>query len=96
MKKDFWGIQEPGMVFMSNQDKELKQALSTVFPTGSEAHCCQHLADNIQKDFGLACRHLFWQVAKASIEDGFRIVIDKIKEHRSAAKQYLQKTPSHE
>jgi zinc finger SWIM domain-containing protein 3 len=94
MKRDFWGIEEPDMVFMSDRDKGLKQALSTVFPDGHSACCCQHLADNVQKEFGLACGQLFWSTAYAMTKDKFDIALEKIGEQKATAKQYLKKIPA--
>jgi transposase-like protein len=48
-----------GIVFISNQNKSLQEAVYKVFPLAYHSHCCQHLADNIQKHFDLACQKLF-------------------------------------
>jgi hypothetical protein len=40
MKDDFWGIEELGLVFMSDRDKRLYQAIEMVFPSGYAVYYC--------------------------------------------------------
>ncbi len=65
MKLSFEEVGSEGMVFISDRDKGLQTAVHEVFPESYHSHCCQHLADNVQKHYGLACRNLFWGAANA-------------------------------
>ena len=86
MKENFYDIEEPGVVFMSDQNKRLQQAIKTVFPSGYEAYYCQYIVNNIQKDYKLAYRQLFQAVAYALTEDKFNMLLEKIREQKSSAK----------
>ena len=58
MKDAFYEIDKrEDMVMISDRDKGLQAAVSAIFPKAYHSHCCQHLADNIQKSFGLACQN---------------------------------------
>ena len=36
------------LVFISDRDKRIKDAVESVFPLAKHAHCCQHIAENIR------------------------------------------------
>jgi hypothetical protein len=59
LKHHFWGMDCNGIVIISDRDKGLQTAVPEVFPNAHHSYCCQHLADNVQKYFGLACRTAF-------------------------------------
>ncbi len=46
-------------VIMSHWDKDLDGVVRDVLSKAHHSHCCQHLAANVQKYFGLACRQVF-------------------------------------
>ena len=78
------------MAFISDRDKGLHAALPQVFPDAYHSYCCQHLADNIQKDHGgLACQNLFWKAAYAYTEQNFQEGMLKLKEQSQDAYDYL-------
>lgn len=89
MKDDFWGIKELEVVFISDQDKRLQQVIKMVFLSGYVVYCCQHIANNIQKDYRLACQQLFQTAAYVSTKDKFDMFLKKIEKQKSFAKRYL-------
>jgi hypothetical protein len=54
------GTSKKDYMFISDREKGLSPALDKVFPLAFHAYCCQHIADNIQTQFGIKCRSLFW------------------------------------
>ena len=46
-----------------------------VFSQGCAAHCCQHIVDNIQTDFGVKSRPLFWRCAWAKDKESFKVYL---------------------
>jgi hypothetical protein len=63
LKDTFDKLLDEGYVFISNRDKGLATTVHTVFLQGCAAHCCQHIVDNVQTDFGVKCWPLFWKCA---------------------------------
>ena len=59
-------------VFMSNREKGLPTTLEKTMPNVTQAYCCQHIADNVQQQFGLKCQSLFWACARARSKEGFQ------------------------
>jgi hypothetical protein len=57
-KKAYSSMECKSHVFISDRDKGIAPAL-TIFPNATPAHCCQHIADNIQQQYGIKCRLLF-------------------------------------
>ncbi|KFX86450.1 hypothetical protein V490_09076, partial [Pseudogymnoascus sp. VKM F-3557] len=72
IKDHFLWANQSQMVFISDRDKGIAFAITTHFPNGNQAHCCQHIADNIQTKFGLTCRNQFWKVARAKDKTTFK------------------------
>jgi hypothetical protein len=71
-KHAFECYSEVGVVMISDRDKGLKAAISNVFPNAKAAHCCQHIADNIQAYHGgVKTREKFWQIARAKTSERF-------------------------
>ncbi len=54
-----------GFVIMSDRDKGLDGVVRDVLPKAHHLHCCQHLAANVQKHFGLACRQNVLECGKS-------------------------------
>jgi hypothetical protein len=77
------------LVIISDRDKELQKAVQQVLPKVFHSYYCQHLANNIQTGYGLVCRNLFWNTAKAFIENGFQTAIDKIRNEKNTVYQYI-------
>jgi hypothetical protein len=93
MKSAFHEIEYEHTVIISDRDKGLQTAVSSVLPDAHHSYCCQHLADNIQKSFGLACRNQFWKAAHASSELDFEDAMEKIKKTKLEAWKYLNDIP---
>jgi transposase-like protein len=55
MREIFPEIWQTSWMMISDRDKGLLEAVSTVFPEVFHSHCCKHLAANVQKSFGLNC-----------------------------------------
>jgi MULE transposase domain len=90
MDQCFYQIKED-MVMISDRDKRLVAAVSKVFLLVHHSHCSQHLADNVQKNFGMVCRNLFWGVANAYTEHAFVKAMAKIRSEKEDAYKYLNK-----
>ena len=60
---------------MSNRDKGLAAIVYTIFSQGCATHCCQHIADNVQTDFGVKSRPLFWRCAQAKDKESFKAAL---------------------
>jgi hypothetical protein len=73
LKDAFDELSQEGYVFMSDRDKGLAAAVCAVFPQSCAAHCCQHIADNVQQKFGAKCRPLFWRCAWAKDREKFKV-----------------------
>jgi hypothetical protein len=61
-------------VFISDRDKGLKSAIRSTWKNGIAAHCCQHIADNVQAYHGgVKLRVLFWRAARAKTFEAFDV-----------------------
>ena len=60
---------------MSNRDKGLAATVYTVFSQGCAVHCCQHIVDNIQTDFGVKSWPLFQRCAQAKDKESFKVYL---------------------
>jgi hypothetical protein len=58
-------------IFISDREKGLAPAIEEVFPKAFHAYCCQYIADNIQTQFGIKYRSLFWACARAKTQTAF-------------------------
>jgi Transposase and inactivated derivatives len=61
-------------VFISDREKGISSSLNKVFPTAFQAHCCQHIADNIAVEYGNKCKPLFWACIKAKTKQAYRML----------------------
>ena len=52
---------------ISDRDKGLSTATDRMIPNAHKAHCCKHLADNVQTAFGMAAKKIFWEIARAKM-----------------------------
>jgi hypothetical protein len=51
--------------------------------------CCQHIAENVHKKFGLGYKALFWQIARASIQSAFGLAVEALKRDAPQVKEYI-------
>jgi hypothetical protein len=80
LKSAFNPMQEEEFIFMSDREKGLSSAISTVFPSAFQAKCCQHISDNVQQRYGIKCKPLFWNCAYAKTKNQFQVFIYPFKE----------------
>jgi transposase-like protein len=59
LEQTFEKIDSANSVLISDRDKGLITAIESCFPKAYPAHCCQHIADNIQSRYRAKCRPLF-------------------------------------
>lgn len=76
--------------FISDRDKGIEAAESTLGDGAIRALCCFHLEKNFTAKFGLGLRKLFWGVAKAKTEHVFEKIMAEIKAAKEPAEQYLR------
>ena len=93
IKEWFYRIDAEGVVIMSDRDKSLDSAVSEVFSDTYHSRCCQHLADNLQKHFGLLARGAFWRAAYAWNEHDFMKAMSAVKEISVLAAEYISNIP---
>jgi hypothetical protein len=91
LKHSLFELDTEGTVIIIDQDKGLLIAIQNVLLNVNPSHCSQHLADNVQKHYGLACRNLFWGAAYVYTEYKFEESMEKIKKENQEAYDYLNK-----
>ena len=70
-------------------------AADSVLNLTRRAHCCQHIADNIQTKLGLAARKQFWKIAYAWSELLYDNALDELPVLKPAAADYIATLPRH-
>ena len=65
-------------------------------PDAQHSYCYQHLAANVQKEFGLACQQYFWGAAKANTRERFNAAMDKLRAIKQEAFNYVNAIPHNE
>lgn len=79
----------PETTLISDRAKGIASAAETHLPRVKRAACCQHLAANVQKDYGVEARKLFWACAKARNPVDFNMAMDILFEKNPRAAQYI-------
>ena len=64
-------------------------AVKAKLPTATPAMCCQHIAENIHKRFGIQYKAPFWQIARAGSKRAFDIAIQDLQRDAPEVKEYL-------
>jgi hypothetical protein len=54
------------------------------------AHCCYHLRENFIEKFGRALASHFWAVARARTDVAYFAALEKLREVKPAAAEYLE------
>lgn len=93
LKECFPWMDSQAFVFISDREKGLASALETVFPKATPAHCCQHIADNVQQRYGVKCRPLFWKCAWAKTQKLFKEALAVLKTENETAAAYVDSIP---
>lgn len=81
------------LVVMSDRDKGLMAAVEKVLPKARPAHCCQHIATNIQSRFGISCVPYFWKCARARTRELFDTAFEALQDHNLTASEYVVAIP---
>jgi hypothetical protein len=80
-------------VFISDREKGIPASLTTIFPEAFQAHCCQHIADNVAAKYGNKCKPLFWVCARAKTKQAFQNALQELRRHKVAAADYINAIP---
>jgi hypothetical protein len=80
-------------VFISDREKGIPASLSTIFPEAFQAHCCQHIANNVAAEYGNKCKPLFWVCARAKTKQAFQNALQELRRHKVAAADYINAIP---
>jgi transposase-like protein len=80
-------------VFISDREKGLLLALNKVFPKAIQAHCCNHIADNLATTYGNKCKPLFWACARAKTKLAYENALQELRKHKVAAAEYIDTIP---
>jgi hypothetical protein len=64
-------------------------AVKAKLPTATPAMCCQHIAENIHKRFGIQYKAPFWKIARAGSKRAFDIAIQDLQRDAPEVKEYL-------
>jgi hypothetical protein len=76
------------VIHISDRDKGLKAATKERWPKSVAAHCCQHIADNVQAYYGgMKIRKLFWNCARAKTQDKFEVCCITLCSYYSSTEQ---------
>jgi hypothetical protein len=77
-------------VFMSDRDKGLKPALCEAFPRNLAVRYAKHIQANVKAKFGQLCARYVIQIAKAFSTRRSDDLIDKIRNIKVAATEYIE------
>jgi hypothetical protein len=89
LKKAFPNTERIGYMFISDREKGLAAVLDNVFPFVYPAYCCQYIADNIQTDYGIQARALFWPCAQAKTRLEYQKALQELLKVSLAAGEYI-------
>lgn len=70
------------------RSKGIMPALIQVFPNTLHAYCCQHIADNVTKQWSACCK-AFWNAAYAKIKPAFDVIIANIRRTNPQCADYI-------
>ena len=57
-------INSASRTFISNSDKGVIAA-DRILDQAIRAYCCQHISENVKKEFGIGAKDLFWKLARS-------------------------------
>ena len=87
--RDFYAqYNSEGSIIMSDRDNGIADAVARHL-FAHQAHCCQHLADNVQSRYGLVARSGFWKIARAKNEAGYEAALSELWNYSSVAAEYV-------
>jgi hypothetical protein len=85
------GTSREDYIFISDREKGLSPAIAKIYPSAFHAYCCQYIADNIQTQFGIRCRSLFWAYTRAKTKMVFDKVLAELYKINKKAGKYIDK-----
>lgn len=86
-------LEKQNLVIMSDREKDLARAVAAVLPEVHPAHCCQHIAANIQARYGQSSVSHFWKCACARTSEDFKTAFEALQDHNLTAAQYVADIP---
>ena len=64
-------------------------AVELKLPNVCHAMCCQHIAENIHKKFGVQYKAPFWQIARAGSEYAFNNAVQALQRDAPQVEEYI-------
>ena len=78
-----------GVVFLSDREKGIDVAVKRLFPEAAHAFCVYHIQKNVKVKFQTALNGLLFTATKATCENDFNDVVDKMKALHHRAGHYV-------
>jgi hypothetical protein len=85
----FDGAFDSDTVIISDRDKGLLNAVNSKLPGIYHAMCCQHIAENIHKKFGIQYKAPFWQIVRARSQRDFDTVVQALRDKAPEVEEYI-------
>ncbi|XP_010681440.2 uncharacterized protein LOC104896391 [Beta vulgaris subsp. vulgaris] len=90
-----WVHEKDELTYMSDRQKGLLDAFSTVMPNVDTRYCCRHIWSHFKNKFpGIVYREHFWMAVRSSTRHHFNMHMEKIKAINVEAFNYLEKIPT--
>ena len=80
-----------GLVFLSDREKGIDAAVSSLFPNAAHSFCVYHIQKNVKVNFHTTLDGLLFEAAHAMNEDSFKEALRKMKALHKAAYKYVKK-----
>ncbi len=78
---------------MLDRIKDISNVLQEVFLEAVQAMCCNYIANNIQANYRVKCRPLFWACARAKTSGKFKTTLQELLKQSLNASEYVNKIP---
>ena len=79
---------------MSDRHKRVISAIRTAFPRAEYTYCQQHIAANVQSNYGQVSRKIYNSIAYAKTEAAYKEGLDIAYKHKHPLGDYLSKIPA--
>jgi len=66
-------------------------AADRILDQAVRAYCCQHISENVKKDFGVGAKDLFWKLARSSHLPQFQEHMHTLATQKPKAAAYIEK-----
>jgi len=76
--------------FISDRNKGLIAA-DQILDKAVRLYCCQHISENVKKDFGVGAKDLFWKLARSSHVPQFQEHMHTLATQKPKAAAYIEK-----